>query len=81
MLFIRLPIYSSVLWQAQSATKGSTDLWRALETLYLLPPITGWGHLRNVLFISDGHVTEEAATLDLIRKHSRNNRIFTFGVG
>ena len=79
-IFQELLTAAHYLHQAQSATKGSTDLWQVLHTLYLLPPMTGPDHPRNVFLISDGHVTEEAATLDLIHKNARNNRIFTFGV-
>ncbi len=35
---------------------------------------------RSVFLISDGHVTEEAPTLDAIRRGVKKSRLFTFGV-
>ncbi|CAH3018315.1 unnamed protein product, partial [Porites evermanni] len=67
--------------QFLSATKGSTELWRVLQKLSLLPAVSSADHPRNLFLISDGHVTEEETTLSLIHKNYRSDRLFTFGVG
>ncbi|XP_061081985.1 protein mono-ADP-ribosyltransferase PARP4 [Conger conger] len=56
---------------------GSTELWRALRSLSLLPPSRG---VRNLLLISDGHVQCEALTLRLVREGICHTRVFTCGV-
>ncbi|XP_015756071.1 PREDICTED: poly [ADP-ribose] polymerase 4-like [Acropora digitifera] len=63
------------------ANKGSTELWRVLQKLSLLPAISTADHPRNLFLISDGHVTEEETLLNFIRKNCQCDRIFTFGVG
>ena len=70
-----------ILYQTLSASKGSTELWRALSALYLLDGTGSHSNPRNLFVISDGHVTEEANTLALIRGHCQGNRVFTLGVG
>ena len=67
--------------QSLTATRGSTELWRVLQKLYLVPTLSTADHPRNLFLISDGHVTEEVTTLDLIRRHYQSDRLFTFGVG
>ena len=69
------------LSQSLSATKGSTELWRVLQKLSLLPAVSSADHPRNLFLISDGHVTEEETSLSLIHKNYRSDRLFTFGVG
>lgn len=67
---------------------GSTDVWRPLHSLYLLsdhtPKVGGVDTStlppRSVFLISDGHMTEEAPTLDAIRQGVQYSRVFTFGV-
>ncbi|KAJ8253455.1 hypothetical protein GJAV_G00213140 [Gymnothorax javanicus] len=56
---------------------GSTELWRPLRSLSLLPPSTG---TRNLLLISDGHFQNEALTLKLVRQSVQHTRVFTCGV-
>ncbi|XP_064167801.1 protein mono-ADP-ribosyltransferase PARP4 [Anguilla rostrata] len=56
---------------------GSTELWRPLRSLSLLPPSSG---IRNLLLISDGHVQNEALTLKLVRESIQHTRVFTCGV-
>ncbi|XP_067050666.1 protein mono-ADP-ribosyltransferase PARP4-like isoform X2 [Acropora muricata] len=63
------------------ANKGSTELWRVLQKLSLLPAISTADHPRNLFLISDGHVTEEETSLNFIRKNCQCDRLFTFGVG
>lgn len=67
--------------QSLTATRGSTELWRVLQKLYLVPALSTADHPRNLFLISDGHVTEEDITLDLVRRHYQSDRLFTFGVG
>lgn len=68
-------------FQSLKANKGSTELWRVLQKLSLLPAISTADHPRNLFLISDGHVTEEETLLNFIRKNCQCDRIFTFGVG
>uniref|UniRef100_A0A673GBL8 Poly [ADP-ribose] polymerase n=1 Tax=Sinocyclocheilus rhinocerous TaxID=307959 RepID=A0A673GBL8_9TELE len=55
---------------------GSTDLWRPLRSLSLLPPCRG---VRNILLLSDGHVQNQPLTLQLVRENSCHTRLFTCG--
>lgn len=74
-------LLSTFLIQSLTATRGSTELWRVLQKLYLVPALSTADHPRNLFLISDGHVTEEDTTRDLIRSHYQSDRLFTFGVG
>uniref|UniRef100_A0A671SV19 Poly [ADP-ribose] polymerase n=1 Tax=Sinocyclocheilus anshuiensis TaxID=1608454 RepID=A0A671SV19_9TELE len=56
---------------------GSTDLWRPLWSLSLLPPCRG---VRNILLLSDGHVHNQPLTLQLVRENSCHTRLFTCGL-
>uniref|UniRef100_A0A8C2EKX9 Poly [ADP-ribose] polymerase n=1 Tax=Cyprinus carpio TaxID=7962 RepID=A0A8C2EKX9_CYPCA len=56
---------------------GSTDLWRPLRNLSLLPPCRG---VRNILLLSDGHVQNQPLTLQLVRENSCHTRLFTCGL-
>uniref|UniRef100_A0A6Q2Y9E3 Poly [ADP-ribose] polymerase n=1 Tax=Esox lucius TaxID=8010 RepID=A0A6Q2Y9E3_ESOLU len=56
---------------------GSTELWRPLRSLSLLPPSQG---VRNLLLLSDGHVQNQALTLQLVREHAQHSRLFTCGL-
>ncbi|XP_016143869.1 poly [ADP-ribose] polymerase 4-like [Sinocyclocheilus grahami] len=60
-----------------SGSGGSTDLWRPLRILSLLPPCRG---VRNVLLLSDGHVQNQPLTLQLVRENSCHTRLFTCGL-
>ncbi|KAL7881723.1 hypothetical protein AOLI_G00085710 [Acnodon oligacanthus] len=59
------------------AVGGSTELWRPLRSLNLLPPSHG---VRNVLLISDGHIQNQPQTLQLVRENARHTRLFTCGL-
>ncbi|KAB5576919.1 hypothetical protein PHYPO_G00204060 [Pangasianodon hypophthalmus] len=63
--------------KSSDAVGGSTELWRPLRTLNLLPPSRG---VRNVLLISDGHVQNQPQTLQLVRDNVRHTRFFTCGL-
>ncbi|XP_033635285.1 protein mono-ADP-ribosyltransferase PARP4-like isoform X2 [Asterias rubens] len=62
--------------QGLSATMGNTDVWRPLKAYFMLKT----GQLRNIFLISDGHVSNEEATLETVRKNCRHTRVFTFGI-
>ncbi|KAL8191012.1 UNVERIFIED_CONTAM: hypothetical protein K2H54_066666 [Gekko kuhli] len=57
---------------------GNSDLWKTLHYLSLLYPSKG---KRNILLISDGHIQNEAMTLQIVKENARHTRIFTCGVG
>ncbi|KAM4608690.1 protein mono-ADP-ribosyltransferase PARP4 [Polymixia lowei] len=56
---------------------GSTELWRPLRGLSLLPPSHG---LRNLLLLSDGHIQNPSLTLQLVRDNAKHSRLFTCGL-
>ncbi|XP_072253698.1 protein mono-ADP-ribosyltransferase PARP4 [Leuresthes tenuis] len=56
---------------------GSTELWRPLQALSLLPPSRG---VRNLLLLSDGHIQDAAVTLELLRDNAEHSRLFTCGL-
>ncbi|XP_045062443.1 protein mono-ADP-ribosyltransferase PARP4 isoform X2 [Coregonus clupeaformis] len=56
---------------------GSTELWRPLRSLSLLPPSQG---VRNLLLLSDGHVQNQALTMQLVKEHCQHSRLFTCGL-
>uniref|UniRef100_A0A3B3ZWT4 Poly [ADP-ribose] polymerase n=1 Tax=Periophthalmus magnuspinnatus TaxID=409849 RepID=A0A3B3ZWT4_9GOBI len=60
-----------------SSVGGSTELWRPLRALSLLPPSSG---TRNLLLLSDGHIQSPELTLRLIRENSTHSRLFTCGL-
>ncbi|XP_032423850.1 protein mono-ADP-ribosyltransferase PARP4 isoform X2 [Xiphophorus hellerii] len=59
-----------------SSVGGSTELWRPLRALSLLLPSDG---VRNLLLLSDGHIQNAAATLQLLRDNVQHSRLFTCG--
>ncbi|XP_051563923.1 protein mono-ADP-ribosyltransferase PARP4 isoform X2 [Myxocyprinus asiaticus] len=60
-----------------SGAGGSTELWRPLRSLSLLPPSQG---VRNILLLSDGHIQNQDVTLQLVRENSCHTRLFTCGL-
>ncbi|XP_062390507.1 protein mono-ADP-ribosyltransferase PARP4-like isoform X2 [Sardina pilchardus] len=56
---------------------GSTELWRPLRSLSLLPPSRG---SRSLVLLSDGHVQNPTLTLQLVRSHAAHTRLFTCGL-
>ncbi|XP_063743536.1 protein mono-ADP-ribosyltransferase PARP4 isoform X2 [Eleginops maclovinus] len=56
---------------------GSTELWRPLRALSLLPPSRG---VRNLLLLSDGHIQNAELTLQLLRDNAKHSRLFTCGL-
>ncbi|MED6292293.1 hypothetical protein CHARACLAT_032413, partial [Characodon lateralis] len=60
-----------------SSLGGSTELWRPLRALSLLPPSSG---VRNLLLLSDGHIQNAVVTLQLLRDNASHSRLFTCGL-
>ncbi|XP_047198567.1 protein mono-ADP-ribosyltransferase PARP4 isoform X2 [Hippoglossus stenolepis] len=60
-----------------SPVGGSTELWRPLRALSLLPPSRG---IRNLLLLSDGHIQNAEFTLKLLRDSVQHSRLFTCGI-
>ncbi|XP_040003872.1 protein mono-ADP-ribosyltransferase PARP4 isoform X2 [Xiphias gladius] len=60
-----------------SPVGGSTELWRPLRALSLLPPSRG---IRNLLLLSDGHIQNAELTLQLLRDNAQHSRLFTCGL-
>ncbi|XP_062287689.1 protein mono-ADP-ribosyltransferase PARP4 [Scomber scombrus] len=60
-----------------SQVGGSTELWRPLRALSLLPPSRG---VRNLLLLSDGHIQNAEFTLQLLRDNVQHSRLFTCGL-
>ncbi|XP_074513896.1 LOW QUALITY PROTEIN: protein mono-ADP-ribosyltransferase PARP4 [Sebastes fasciatus] len=56
---------------------GSTELWRPLRALSLLPPSRS---VRNLLLLSDGHIQNAELTLKLVRDNAQHSRLFTCGL-
>uniref|UniRef100_A0A8C2ZUA1 Poly [ADP-ribose] polymerase n=1 Tax=Cyclopterus lumpus TaxID=8103 RepID=A0A8C2ZUA1_CYCLU len=57
--------------------RGSTELWRPLRALSLLPPSRG---VRNLLLLSDGHLQNAELALRLLRDDAGHSRLFTCGL-
>uniref|UniRef100_A0AAQ5Y9D9 Poly [ADP-ribose] polymerase n=1 Tax=Amphiprion ocellaris TaxID=80972 RepID=A0AAQ5Y9D9_AMPOC len=62
---------------ASSSLGGSTELWRPLRALSLLPPSVG---VRNLLLLSDGHIQNSDVSLKLLRDNGQHSRLFTCGL-
>ncbi|XP_034741908.1 protein mono-ADP-ribosyltransferase PARP4 [Etheostoma cragini] len=63
--------------KSSSPVGGSTELWRPLRALSLLPPSRG---VRNLLLLSDGHIQNAELTLQLLRDNAQHSRLFTCGL-
>jgi Ca-activated chloride channel family protein len=63
----------------QGGDFGGTELYAPLEAVFQVPPRAG--HVRQVILLTDGQVSNEPAVIALARKHRARNRIFTFGIG
>lgn len=58
---------------------GGTEMRRALELAFSMPPTPGL--LRQIVFITDGSVSNEAGLVAMIRERLGNARLFTVGIG
>lgn len=63
----------------QGGDFGGTELYGPLDAIFNVPPRAG--HVRQVILLTDGQVSNEPAVIALARKHRARNRIFTFGIG
>ncbi|XP_077435872.1 protein mono-ADP-ribosyltransferase PARP4-like isoform X2 [Vanacampus margaritifer] len=63
--------------QSISPVGGSTELWRPLQALSLLPPSKG---IRNLFLLSDGHLQNADVTLQLLRDNVEHSRLFICGI-
>ena len=61
------------------ADLGGTELHRPLQDLF--GDAVRTGNQRDVIVLTDGQVSNEAAVHQLARDHAEQNRIFTFGIG
>ncbi|XP_072047176.1 protein mono-ADP-ribosyltransferase PARP4-like [Amphiura filiformis] len=64
--------------QKAEANRGSTEAWNPLHAYFLLKQ----GNTKpcNIFLVSDGHVSNETATLMAISQYRETSRIFTFGI-
>ena len=61
------------------ADLGGTEILPALEAVLATEPAGGMA--RQVVILTDGEVSNEAAVIELAERHSASTRIFTFGIG
>jgi len=66
-------------WVASLHADGGTEMLPALTKALAMP--TSESHLRQVLFITDGAVSNEDELLRLINEHLAGARLFTVGIG
>ncbi len=64
---------------ALDADMGGTEILPALRSILSREPEADLG--RQVVVLTDGEVTNEAALVELAEKHASHTRIFTFGIG
>jgi Ca-activated chloride channel homolog len=64
---------------AMDADMGGTEIFPALASV-LAQPVPE-GAQRQVVILTDGEVTNEAAVIELAEAHAAATRIFTFGIG
>jgi len=79
-----MPVDAATLARARSfvaalRARGGTEMKPALETA--LASDAAPGFVRQVVFLTDGAVGNEAALLDLIRARLGDRRLFTIGIG
>jgi len=61
------------------ANLGGTEILTPLKHVFKQPLKTGLA--RQVFVITDGQVSNSSACIELVRKHSSNNRVFSLGIG
>ncbi|HKO56691.1 MAG TPA: VIT domain-containing protein [Thermoanaerobaculia bacterium] len=66
-------------WVKNLVSTGGTEMMPALQ-LALEAPQNG-NLVRQVIFMTDGQVSNEEALFDYIRQHLGNSRLFTVGIG
>ena len=68
-------------WTRQLKADGGTEMKSALELGLRQPSDPAVQRLRQIVFITDGAVSNEAALLSLIHKELGQSRLFTVGIG
>jgi Ca-activated chloride channel family protein len=61
------------------ADMGGTEILPVLKAVLEREPAAGLG--RQIVLLTDGEVSNEAAVVELARNHRAHTRIFTFGIG
>eukprot|EP00092_Neocalanus_flemingeri_P060081 GFUD01071967.1.p1 GENE.GFUD01071967.1~~GFUD01071967.1.p1 ORF type:complete len:834 (+),score=254.30 GFUD01071967.1:112-2613(+) len=62
-----------------SANLGGTEIYQPLQHIFQKPLMAGLA--RQVFVLTDGQVSNSSACIELVRKNSSNNRVFTLGIG
>ena len=62
-----------------SANLGGTEIFSPLQYILEKPLLAGL--VRQVFVLTDGQVSNSSACIDLVRKNSSTNRVFTLGIG
>merc|ERR1712142_1313238 len=62
-----------------SANLGGTEIFSPLQHILEKPLLAGLA--RQVFVLTDGQVSNSSACIDLVRKNSSTNRVFTLGIG
>ncbi|OCT96121.1 hypothetical protein XELAEV_18013804mg [Xenopus laevis] len=57
---------------------GSTELWKPLQALHLLPPSTG---MHKIFLISDGHIQNESLVFKILNQNAGKMCIYGCAVG
>jgi Ca-activated chloride channel family protein len=65
--------------QTLEANMGGTEILPALRLVLEWEPVAGLP--RQVVLLTDGEVSNEAAVIELAEKHRAHTRIFSFGIG
>lgn len=61
------------------ADLGGTELHPVLDAAFAQPADAGT--VRDIILLTDGQVSNEAALIELAQRHAAANRFFTFGIG
>lgn len=72
-------IQAAIAYAEQLQAGGGTNIAEALQSALDLPVNTGW--LRQVIFITDGAVSDEAGVLQMVTDQLGDARLFTVGIG
>lgn len=65
--------------QRTNANLGGTEILSPLQAIAGRP--LGEGRMRQVMLLTDGQVSNEAAVIELAKEHAATTRIFSFGIG
>merc|ERR1719450_166326 len=61
------------------ANLGGTEIYSPLNFIFKLPKVVG--KPRQIFVLTDGAVSNSTECVNLVSKHSRENRVFTLGIG